>query len=87
MHTNPATATRPAPPPLAIQFYSVEIMPLADGRMSVGIGATICETVDESALCQVFVRGAQKQCLHRPLPYWSGLTFISFILKSGSRRR
>jgi hypothetical protein len=28
-----------------IQFYSVEIMPLAGGRMSVG--ATICEPVDE----------------------------------------
>jgi hypothetical protein len=33
-----------APP---IQFYSVEIMPLADGRMSVGMSATICESVDE----------------------------------------
>jgi hypothetical protein len=33
------------PPP--IQFYSVEIMPLADGRMSVGVGATFCETVDD----------------------------------------
>jgi hypothetical protein len=31
----------------AIQFYSVEIMPLADGRMSVGMSATICESVDE----------------------------------------
>ena len=30
-----------------IQFYSVEIMPLADGRMSVGMSATICEPVDE----------------------------------------
>jgi hypothetical protein len=30
-----------------IQFYSVEIMPLADGRMSVGMSATICESVDE----------------------------------------
>jgi hypothetical protein len=47
MHTNPATATRQAPPPPAIQFYSVEIMPLSDGRMSVGIGARICEAVDD----------------------------------------
>ena len=31
----------------AIQFYSVEITPLADGRMSVGMSATICESVDE----------------------------------------
>jgi hypothetical protein len=30
-----------------IQFYSVEITPLADGRMSVGMSATICEGVDE----------------------------------------
>ena len=35
---------RPSPP---IQFYSVEIMPLSDGRMSVGVGATFCETVDD----------------------------------------
>jgi hypothetical protein len=26
-----------------IQFYSVEITPLADGQMSVGMSATICE--------------------------------------------
>lgn len=32
---------------LPIQFYSVEITPLADGRMSVGMSATICEPVDE----------------------------------------
>jgi hypothetical protein len=31
----------------AIQFYSVEITPLADGQMSVGMSATICEPVDE----------------------------------------
>ena len=39
----PSAASRSPP----IQFYSVEIMPLADGRMSVGIGATICETIDD----------------------------------------
>jgi hypothetical protein len=33
------------PPP--IQFYSVQLMPLSHGRMSVGVGATICETVDD----------------------------------------
>jgi hypothetical protein len=32
-------------PPM--QFYSVEIMPLSDGRMSAGVGATFCETVDD----------------------------------------
>ena len=35
----------PRPPP--IQFYAVEITPLADGRVFVGVGATICETVDD----------------------------------------
>jgi hypothetical protein len=30
-----------------IQFYSVEITPLADGRMSVGMSATICESVSQ----------------------------------------
>jgi hypothetical protein len=35
----------PTHPP--IQFYSVEITPLADGRMSVGMSATICEPVHE----------------------------------------
>jgi len=30
-----------------IQFYSVEITPLADGRMSVGMSATICEPIRE----------------------------------------
>lgn len=35
----------PVPPP--IQFYSVEITPLADGRMAVGMSATICEPADQ----------------------------------------
>jgi hypothetical protein len=30
-----------------IQFYSVEITPLADGQMSVGMSATICESISE----------------------------------------
>ena len=30
-----------------IQFYSVELTPLAEGRLSVGVGATICEGLDE----------------------------------------
>jgi hypothetical protein len=37
---------RPLTPP-PIQFYSVEITPLADGRMSVGMSATICEPIHE----------------------------------------
>ena len=47
MHTNPTAAGRVLPPVSPIQFYSVEIMPLSDGRMAVGIGATFCETVVE----------------------------------------
>ena len=35
------------PPSPQIQFYSVEIMPLADGRISVGMSATVCESVHE----------------------------------------
>lgn len=31
-----------------IQFYSVEITPLADGRMSIGMRATICEPTDDA---------------------------------------
>jgi hypothetical protein len=27
----------------AIQFYSIELMPLYDGRLSVGVMATLCE--------------------------------------------
>ena len=39
---------RGRPPPRSkIQFYSVEIMPLADGGMSVGMSATICEPLHE----------------------------------------
>ena len=39
---------RGRPPPRSqIQFYSVEIMPLADGRISVGMSATVCEPVRE----------------------------------------
>jgi hypothetical protein len=33
--------------PPDFQFYSVEITPLADGRMSVGMSATICEPVHD----------------------------------------
>lgn len=30
-----------------IQFYSVEVTPLADGHLSVGVSATLCETIHE----------------------------------------
>jgi len=32
-----------APPPPAIQFYTIELMPNADGRVFIAITATICE--------------------------------------------
>ena len=35
----------PSLPP--IQFYSVQVTPLADGRLSVGVSATLCETIYE----------------------------------------
>jgi len=42
-------AARQSPPPTLqpIQFYSVEITPLADGRMAVGMSATTCESTHE----------------------------------------
>jgi uncharacterized membrane protein len=47
MEPSPAAINRGVPrPPAPIQFYSVEIMLFYDGRMSVGVGARICETVD-----------------------------------------
>jgi hypothetical protein len=46
MEPSPAAPSAASRPP--IQFYSVQLMPLSDGRMSVGVGATLCETVDEA---------------------------------------
>jgi hypothetical protein len=45
MQTSFDAADHGRPPDL--QFYSVEITPLADGRMSVGMSATICEAVHD----------------------------------------
>src|SRR6202171_1541088 len=54
MQPNPAATSggRPRHPP-AIQFYAVEITPLADGRVFVGVGATICETLDDDEIERV----------------------------------
>jgi hypothetical protein len=49
MHTDTSAISQTAPrqfPP--IQFYAVEITPLAGGRLFVGVGATICEEIDET---------------------------------------
>jgi hypothetical protein len=48
LQANPDVVDHGRPPNFPpIQFYSVEITPLADGQMSVGMSATICEPVDE----------------------------------------
>jgi len=48
LQSSPAAISSGPPPPIPqIQFYSVEIMPLADGRISVGMSATVCESVHE----------------------------------------
>lgn len=35
----------PNPPPLArpVEFYVIELMPLSDGHLRIGISATVCE--------------------------------------------
>ena len=44
MQSNHAVAGSGLPPHVPpIQFYSIELTPLEGGRLSVGIGATICE--------------------------------------------
>lgn len=40
-------ASRLSPNPSIIQFFSIELTPTADGRMSVGVMATICEREGE----------------------------------------
>jgi hypothetical protein len=48
MQTRLGAAEQSPPPTLQpIQFYSVEITPLADGRMAVGMSATTCESIDD----------------------------------------
>ena len=36
-------SSRSPPPPAIIQFFTVELAPIADGRIFVGVTATICE--------------------------------------------
>ena len=42
-----AVSCPPADPLSLIQFYSIELMPTADGCFSVGVVATICEREGE----------------------------------------
>jgi hypothetical protein len=50
-----------APRPTPIQFYSVELTPLVDGCMSVGVGATVCESIgdDDFELVNIDVASAR----------------------------
>jgi hypothetical protein len=50
MQSSPAAPSRDPPRLVApIQFYSVELTPLEDGHVSVGIGATLCQAVDDES--------------------------------------
>ena len=42
-----AAAGKPGPPANLIQFYSIELTPMADGRLYVGVTATVCECEGE----------------------------------------
>lgn len=45
-----AASEKPGPPAdlnSTIQFYSIELTPLADGRLYVGVTATVCESEGE----------------------------------------
>lgn len=49
LQRNAAAPGTPGPPNLAsiIQFYSIELSPMADGRLYVGVMATVCEREGE----------------------------------------
>jgi hypothetical protein len=58
------------PPPIAqIQFYSVQIMPLAGGGMSVGMSATVCEAIrdDDFELVNMDVASARVESIEEAL--------------------
>jgi hypothetical protein len=42
-HRTVEAAARPADLSSIIQFYSIELAPMADGRLYVGVTATVCE--------------------------------------------
>ena len=47
MQTSPGAADNGQSSSPPIQFYSIELTPLADGRMFVGVNATVCDSVGE----------------------------------------
>ena len=46
-HRAATAVARPADLASIIQFYSIELSPMADGRLYVGITATVCEREGE----------------------------------------
>ena len=47
MQTNQAAADPGRPPNLPpIEYFSVQLTPLADGRVFVGVDATVCEAIE-----------------------------------------
>ncbi len=46
-HRAAEAVARPADLPSIIQFYSIELSPMADGRFYVGVTATVCEQEGE----------------------------------------
>lgn len=43
MQCDPGAGIRPALDPALIQFFSIQLMPTADGGMAVTVVATVCE--------------------------------------------
>jgi hypothetical protein len=60
LEENPRAQSVAAPPhadviPL-VQFYSIELAPLSDGHVFVGIGATLCEDEGELSNMEILSR-------------------------------
>jgi hypothetical protein len=47
MQSSPGAADTGRPSSSSLQFYSIELTPLADGKVFVGVNATLCEDVGE----------------------------------------
>ena len=86
MQPNPAAPSPRQPRPPPIQFYAVDITPLEGGRLFVGVGATICETVDDAdfELVNMDVASARVDAIDQALAVTSRNLLDT---KSGSRRR
>jgi hypothetical protein len=70
LQSSHAAPSRGRPPPIAqIQFYSVQIMPLANGHLSVGMSATVCEVIrdDDFELVYMDVASARVETVEEAL--------------------